>query len=455
VPSVKIKIYWLISIDDLRCSVMGSSIIAGSKKSSRKFISVDAALTRLFSYFKVPKMNADRIEYVNLLESNGRVLANNLRSSMNIPPFNRADRDGFALASSATVNASSYSPIHLKIIGKGLAGDESIVHLIRKGEALEIATGAKLPKGADSVIMFEDTTTTSTSEANILVKISNPVNRGDHVSSKGADVVKKQLVLRAGTWITPQDVALIAAMGYDRVSVVKKPRVGILATGNELTEPGSLPLNDASIFESNRYMVSCLVRDTGGDPVDLGLCKDDPDAIFKILKSALKLDMIVISGGASVGEKDYTSALVDRLGKPGLLVHGVAMKPGSPTGLGIVRNTPIIICPGFPVSAFAAFTMFGLPTLSKLLGTQGPIKARLKAGITEDIKVNENFLTLVRVLVYRHNDTFLAKPVSSSGPSLISTLTNSNGIVIVNSRSSSKLRKGEVVDVTLFKNIQE
>jgi molybdopterin molybdotransferase len=441
---------------------MDISKTAGTKKSSRNSISVEAALTRLFSSFKVPKINTERVESVNLLESNGRVIAKNLYSPMNIPPFDRADRDGFALVASATVNASSHSPIHLKIIGKGLAGDEAIAHRIRKGEALEIATGAKLPKGADSVIMFEDTTTISISESDRLVKISNPVNRGDYVSHKGVDVVKKQLVMKAGTWITPQDVALIAAMGYDRVFVVKKPKVGILATGNELTEPGSLSLNDASIFESNRYMVYCLVKDAGGDPVDLGLCRDDPDAIFKILKSAIKLDMIVISGWASVGEKDYTSALVNKLGKPGLVVHGVGMKPGSPTGIGIVRNTPIIICPGFPVSAFAAFSMFGLPILSKLLGTQGPIKARLKASITKGINVNKNFLTLVRVLVYRHNDTFLAKPVSASGPSLISTLTNSNGIVIVNSSSRgadhssniSKLRKGEVVEVTLFKNVK-
>jgi molybdenum cofactor synthesis domain-containing protein len=246
-------------------------------------------------------------------------------------------------------------------------------------------------------------------------------------------------------------------MGFDRIPVVKKPKVGILATGDELTEPGSRPLNDASIFESNRYLVSCLIREAGGDSVDLGLCKDDPDEIFEILKSSLELDMIVVSGGASVGEKDYTPLIVDRLGKPGLVVHGVAMKPGSPTGLGIVRNTPIIICPGFPVSAFAAFSMFGLPILSKFLGTRGPVKAKLKAKITEDISVHKDFLTFVRVIVYRRNNVFLAKPVSAGGPSLISTLTNSNGIVIVNSRitHSSKLRKGEVVEVTLFKNIQD
>jgi len=425
--------------------------ITSSKIKPRNLISVEKALVRLFSSFNIPKMNADRIEYVYLLESNGRVLAKNLYSPMSVPPFDRADRDGFAISSSDTVKASPLSSTYLKIMGKGLAGQEAMSHRLRKGQALKIATGAKLPKGADSVVMFEDTTF----GANRLVKISKPVNRGDYVTYKGSDVTEKQLVLRKGTWITPQDVALIASIGFDRIPVVKKPKVGILATGDELTEPGSRPLNDASIFESNRYMVSCLIREAGGESVDLGLCKDDPDAIFEILKSSLELDMIVVSGGASVGERDYTHLIVDRLGK--LVVHGVAMKPGSPTGLGIVRNIPIIICPGFPVSAYAAFSMFGLPILSKFLGTRGPVKAKLKVKITEDISVHKDFLTFVRVIVYRRNNVFLAKPISASGPSLITTLTNSNGIVIVNSRitHSSMLRKGEVVEVTLFKNIQE
>jgi molybdenum cofactor synthesis domain-containing protein len=427
--------------------------ILSSKKKPRNFISVDKALFRLFSSFKVPRMNVERVENVYLLESNGRVLAKNLYSPMSVPPFDRADRDGFAISSSDTINASRYSSIHLKIVGKGLAGQGAMLNLIRKGQALEIATGAKIPRGADSVIMFEDTISVDYG----LVKISKPVNRGDHVSYKGSDVKESQLVLRKGTWITPQDVALIASMGFDKIDVVKKPRVGILATGDELTDPGTRPLNDASIFESNRYMVSCLVRDAGGEPLDLGLCKDNPEVIFKILKSALNLDMIVVSGGASVGEKDFTPLLVDRLGKPGLVVHGVAMKPGSPTGIGIVRNTPVIICPGFPVSAYAAFSVFGLPILSKLLGTKGPVKAVLKVKITEDISVHKDFLTLVRVIVYRDNDVFLAKPVSASGPSLITTLTNSNGLVLVDGRiiHGSKLRRGEVVEVTLFKNIQE
>jgi molybdenum cofactor synthesis domain-containing protein len=427
--------------------------ILRSKKKPMNFISVEKALFKLFSSFKVPRMNAERAEFVDLLESNGRVLAKNLYSHMNVPPFDRADRDGFAISSSDSINASRHSSIHLKIVGKGLAGQGAKLNRIRKGQALEIATGAKIPKGADSVIMFEDITSVDHG----LVKISKHVNRGDYVSYKGSDVKENQLVLRKGTWITPQDVALIASMGFDKIHVVKRPRVGVLATGDELTEPGSRPQNDASIFESNRYMVSCLVRDAGGEPLDLGLCKDDPEAIFKILKAALNLDMIIVSGGASVGERDFTPLLVDRLGKPGLVVHGVAMKPGSPTGLGIVRNTPVIICPGFPVSAYAAFSVFGLPILSKLLGTKGHVKAVLKVKVTEDIDVHKDFLTLVRVIVYRDNDVFLAKPVSASGPSLITTLTNSNGIAMVDGRNihSSKLRRGEFVEVTLFKNIDE
>ena len=422
-----------------------------SKKTSRNYTSVDNALVMLFSSFNLPKMNAKRVEYVGLLESNGRVLAVDLYSPMNVPPFDRSDRDGFAVSSSTTVHASRNSPICLRIIGKGLAGERDMIHHLRREQALEIATGAKLPKGADSVIMVEDIIL----EANNLVKISRPVNRGDNVTPKGSDVADNQLVLRKGTWIIPQDVALIASMGLDRMPVVKKPRVGILATGDELTDPGCRPLNDTSIFESNRYMVSCLVRDAGGISVDLGLCKDDPHEIFQMLKSALKLDLIVVFGGASVGQKDYTPLLVDRLGKPGLLVHGIAMKPGSPTGVGIVGNTPIIICPGFPVSAFAAFSTFGLPILYTLLGTQGPVRAVVKARITDDVSVHKDFLTFLRVKVYRQNGNFFAKPVSASGAGLISTLTHSNGIAIVNSGSTHSrfLRKGKLVEVTLYKNI--
>jgi molybdopterin molybdotransferase len=411
---------------------------------------VEAAITRFLSYI-TDKTNCSKLEYVHISEAGGRVLAEDIRASIDLPPFDRADRDGFALRSSDTKNASVHSTILLDVVGKQLAGITITARPLRKGQALEIATGARLPKGVDSVIMVEDVIIDS---SNKLIKTTKSVNRGDYVSTKGSDIKKHQLVLKKGTWLTFQDIALIASIGLNRVLVREKPKVGILATGDELTEPGQTGLSGSSIFECNRYMLSCLVKDCGGEPVDLGLCSDDRDEIYKRLLSALECDIVVVSGGASVGEKDYLHSLIDRLGKPGIVAHGIAMKPGSPTGLGIIGNKPIIMCPGFPVSAFAAFYIFGKSLLFRMMGTEGPLSTKLMAEMTESIAVYKDFLTLVRVIVYRHNGKFFAKPVSASGANLISTLTRSNGIVVVNhSPSKSKLQKGEMVEVALIRNI--
>lgn len=431
---------------------MNRNDIAHCKRTGRnELMPVETAIARFLSYITT-KTNYPQLEYVHILDAGGRVLAEDICTSMDLPPFDRADRDGFALRSSDTKDASVHSSIFLDVVGKELAGNTISAPPLRKGQALEIATGARLPKGVDSVIMVEDVIVDS---YNKLIKITKSVNRGDHVTIQGSDIKKHQLVLKKGTWLTFQDIALIASIGLNRVLVTQKPKVGILATGDELTEPGQPGLSGSNIFECNRYMLTCLVKDCGGHPVDLGLCNDDRDEIYKRLISALELDIVILTGGASAGEKDYAYSLIDRLGKPGMVAHGIAMKPGSPTGLGIVRNKPIIMCPGFPVSAFATFYIFGKSLLFKMLGTEGPPSAKLMAEMTESIAVYKDFLTLVRVIVYHHNGKFFAKPVSASGANLISTLTKSNGIVVVNYPPSSKgeLQKGEKVEVTLIRNI--
>jgi len=267
---------------------------------------------------------------------------------------------------------------------------------------------------------------------------------------KGEDVKNGQVLLKKGTWLTSQDVGLIASVGVGKVPVFKKPKVAVFATGNELAEPGS-KLDDTCIFESNRYMMSSMVREFGGEVVDLGICKDDRDLIFSKLREALKFDIVVVSGGTSVGEKDYVPDLINSLGKPGLLVHGVAMRPGSPTGLGIVNGKPIILSPGYPVSSYVAFYTFGRPLLLKMLKTEGPPRAKLIARMAASINMHEEFRTFVRVNVVRHNGSYLAEPVSASGASLLSTLTKSNGIVIVDNKS--KLAKGEKVEVIPLRNV--
>jgi molybdenum cofactor synthesis domain-containing protein len=362
-----------------------------------------------------------------------------------VPSFTKAERDGYAIKSNDTKGASMKQPILLDVIGRITAGQNSR-YMVESGKAVAIATGARIPKGADSVVMVENT-----EQENNTLKIFNEIGQGKNIAMKGEDIKNRQSLYKKGTWLTSQDVGLIASVGINKVPVFKKPKVAIFATGDELVEPGS-KLHDTSIFESNRYMISGMIRDSGGEVVDLGICKDNRDLIFSKLKEALKFDFVAVSGGASVGEKDYVPDLVNSLGKPGLIVHGIAMKPGSPTALGVVYNKPIVISPGFPVSSFVAFYTFGRPLILKMLATDGPITAKLIARMASNIHTFKDFRTFVRVQVVRHNGYYLAKPVSAAGASLLSTLTMSNGMIIVDN-DSSKLVKDKRVEVIPLRNI--
>ena len=408
-----------------------------------KHIPVDVALKKFLTYFDWSKVSLPT-EYVSLTDAQNRVLANDLSSRVDMPPFVRAAMDGYAIKSNDTKGASMKRPIFLDVIGRVTAGQDAL-YRVESGKAVGIATGAKIPEGADAVVMVEHTEL-----QNNTVKIFKEIERGKNVALKGEDVKSGQVLLKKGTWLTSQDVGLIASVGVGKVPVFKKPKVAVFATGNELAEPGS-KLDDTCIFESNRYMISSMVREFGGDVVDLGICKDDKDLIFSKLKEALQFDMVVVSGGTSVGEKDYVPNLINSLGKPGLLVHGVAMRPGSPTGLGIVDGKPIILSPGYPVSSYVAFYTFGRPLLLKMLKTEGPPRAKLIAKMAASIHMHEEFRTFVRVNVRSHNGTYLAEPISASGASLLSTLTKSNGIVIAYNKS--KLNKGEKVEVIPLRNI--
>ncbi|HEY6882945.1 MAG TPA: gephyrin-like molybdotransferase Glp [Nitrososphaeraceae archaeon] len=384
-------------------------------------------------------------EFVPLADAQERVLSNDVASYVNLPPFAKAERDGYAVKSKDTTGASIKHSILLKSVGRITAGQD-VELAVESGKAVAIATGAKVPRGADAVIMIEHTKL----ENNNIVKIFKQIERGKNISVEGEDVKNGQILLKKGTWLSSQDLGLMASVGLGKVPVYKKPEVAILATGDELVEPGS-KLDDACIYESNRYMISAMVREFGGKVVDLGICRDDRDVILSKLKEALKLDIVVVSGGASVGEKDYVPEIINNLGKPGLVVHGIAMKPGSPTGLGVVNYKPIIITPGFPVSSYLAFYTFGQPLILQMLKTRGPPEAKLIARMGSNISVHKDFRTFVRVKVVKQNDSYLAMPISASGASLLSTLTKSNGIIIV--ENNTRLLKGKKVEVILLRNI--
>lgn len=409
----------------------------------RKHISVDLALKKFLSNVGWSKI-APQVEYVGLAEAQNRVLADDLASRVDMPPFVRAAMDGYAVQAKDTRKASKKNPVMLDLVGRITAGQDAQYN-VEPGKAVAIATGAKIPKGADAVVMVEHADL-----VNSTIKIFDKIERGKNVALKGEDVKNGQILLKKGIWLTSQDIGLIASVGVDKVPVFRKPKVAVFATGNELAEPGS-SRDETSIFESNRYMISSMVREFGGEVVDMGICKDDKDLISSKLKEALEADMIVVSGGTSVGEKDYVPGLINSLGKPGLLVHGVAMRPGSPTGLGVVNGKPIILSPGYPVSAYVAFYTFGRPLLFSYLKTEGPPGAKLIAKMTTSINMHKEMRTFVRVKVLRRNGAYFAEPVSASGASLLSTLTKSNGVVIVDNKSM--LAKNEIVEVVPLRNI--
>ncbi|HEX6280613.1 MAG TPA: gephyrin-like molybdotransferase Glp [Nitrososphaera sp.] len=422
--------------------------------SHRKYCSISLALKKFLFRSTLSGISVGT-EYVSLVEATDRILADCIRCPMDIPPFQRSTVDGFAVISSDTKKATRDHPAALNVVGEISAGKISRTR-IHSGKAVAIATGAKIPKGADSVIMIEDVIIEDKGRK---ICIPDKIDKGSNITPRGNDLVKGQILLKKGTWLTAADIGLIASVGISRILVYKKVKVAVLSTGSELAEPGS-NLGNASIFDSNRFMLFSMIRKQGGEPIDLGICRDERSLIRVKIMHALKFDVILISGGSSVGEKDYVPGLIDEIGKPGVIVSGVAMKPGSPTSLGIANGKPVIVLPGYPVSAFVAFYTFGLPLLYNILKTNGPPVARQVAKLTSNVKLHTGMTTFVRVRILRRHGCFFAEPVSAAGASLLSTLAYSDGIVVAkynNRRPQRKdmLHKGQDVEVILLKDVYQ
>jgi molybdopterin molybdotransferase len=357
--------------------------------------------------------------------------------------------DGYAVVASSTRGCTDDHPVLLEVVGRIAAGETAAEHKVNPGQAIAISTGAPIPEGADAVVMVEHTSPLTVSK----VYVYKQVEAGTNVTPRGEDVTRGQVLLRKGAWLKPHDVGIIASVGIEKIEVIKRPEVALFSTGDELVEPGG-DIGNASVFESNRYMLSCLVSECGGQPIDLGICRDDKDSIERKLRESLDYDMIVISGGSSVGEKDFVPSLIRKGGRPGLIVHGVSMKPGSPTALGIINAKPIISTPGYPVSAFFAFQTFGKPLLYKMQGTLGTPEAKISAKMQKGIKLHDGMRTFVRVKLTKKdndNDIFFAEPISASGGSILSTLAMSDGVIVADNKK--ELRPGQKVEVTLFRNI--
>ncbi len=314
-----------------------------------------------------------RTERVPIEDCLGRVLARDVTAGVDVPAFDRASMDGYAVLASDTFYADEESPVELEVLGYIRAGD-SERHEVSPGSCFGIATGAPMPVGANAVVMVE-----YTEELEGRVRIYKPVAPGENVMPAGSDIMRGELVLRAGTRLSPREVGVLAALGMAEVEVYSRPRVGILSTGDEVVKPGE-PLEFGRIYDANAYAIAQAVRECGGVPELLGIAGDSEEELRSRLTEALRrCEVVITTGGTSAGAGDICYRVIDELGSPGVIVHGVAIKPGKPTVIGVAEGKPVFGLPGYPTSAMITFQVFVAPLLRRLSGLPEPERRRVRA----------------------------------------------------------------------------
>src|SRR5579862_3714733 len=296
-----------------------------------------------------------RTERIALDQAGGRVTACAIASPMDVPPFARAAMDGYAVVAADTANASPSSPARLRIVERVYTG-QTPRHAIVAGSCAEIATGAPLPAGADAVVMVEETAPLTDDE----VAVKAPVAPGQHVGRKGADITVGTVVVAPGDLLTPGRLGAVAAIGCGDVEVYQRPRVAILSTGNEVVEQGR-PLEPGQIYDVNRFTISAIVAAHGGVPEPRRVVKDTIDALLDALDGCRGSDLLVFSGGSSVGERDLMLDAVSQRGE--MIFHGISIKPGKPTAFALVSGTPLFGMPGNPTSCLSNAYLLLIPYL--------------------------------------------------------------------------------------------
>ena len=357
-------------------------------------------------------------EVVLLADAHGRVLASAITSPINVPAFNRSAMDGFALKSAETVGAGDYNPLSLRIFGVSMPG-QPFDGDVGTGEAVRIMTGAPVPNGVDAVVPAEYATTREDS-----VEITTAVASLKHIGRTAEDVAEGTTVLEAGHRLRPQDVGLIASLGLPEVEVARQPRVRMVVTGNELAEPGS-ERSPFQIYEANSHIIAGLVPRDGGVLFERVRCQDDRESILAAVTNP-GADVVLISGGSSVGTEDHAPNIIREAGE--LPIHGVAMRPSSPAGIGRIGSTLIFLLPGNPVSCLCAYDFFAGRAIRRLAGINPDWPHRAETGTLKSKIVSQvGRVDYCRVRILDGQ----IEPVALSGASILSSTTRANGFVIV------------------------
>jgi len=413
---------------------------------SKKLVSLDDAKRILQERFSAEPIGK---EHVPLPEACERVLAKDVIAHIDVPPFNRATVDGYAVKAKDTFGADETNPITLKIRGRINVG-ESPQTAVENGSAAEIATGAPMPQGADAVTMFEHTIR---KDANVI--LYRPVSKGENVMKAGSDIKKGNIVLKKGQTLSSWEIGVLAALGLARVEVYKRPKVAIISTGAEIVEPGKILLS-GKIYDINAYTLSAAVLECGGQPLNLGIVPDEVDKLEAAIRKALdSSDIVITSGGVSAGPRDIIPEIIDSLGEPGIIISGIAVKPGKPTNIAIVDKKLIFALPGHPTSSLLMFHILVRPIISKMAGKTGETFQLIEAIAEEKMFSEKGRRTFIMVSL-SHNKTgrVLASPVPSGLSGAITTLTKADGFIEV-PENQQFINAGEDVKVYLLKPISD
>jgi putative molybdopterin biosynthesis protein len=406
-------------------------------------VSAEEARARFARHLDLSPLAAERVPLAQALT---RVLAHDVVAAVDAPPFDRSNVDGFALRAADTLGASDASPKLLRLNPELIACGHAPALEVAPGTATTIATGGVMPRGADAVAMIEATELIEDGAPSI--ELRRAAAPGQYVSYAGSDIARGETLLRRGTRIGAREIGMLAACGLAEIDVVRRPTVAVLSTGDELVKPGE-PLTPASVYDSNGAIIAAAVQEAGGTPLALGAIADDAAALEDAVRRALlEADMVVLSGGTSKGAGDLSHAVVSALGPPGIVVHGVALKPGKPLCLAVVGDKPIVVLPGFPTSAIFTFHAFVAPVIRARAGLPPEAAETLTARVPVRVASELGRQEFLLVSLVKGEEGTVAFP-TGKGSGAVTSFSQADGFIEIDALASS-LDAGSEARVTLI-----
>lgn len=417
---------------------------AAAQEQFLEVVSAEEAKARFERHLDLSPLKA---EPVALAAALGRVLAHDVTAPVDAPPFDRSGVDGFAVRAADTAGASDASPRRFRLNAEVIACGHLPMIEVGEGTATTIATGGVVPRGADAVVMVEQTEL-SERGASPTIELRRAVSPGQFISYAGSDIARGEMLLRRGTRIGSREIGMLAACGLAGVEVVRRPKVAVLSTGDELVALGE-KLRPAGVYDSNGAILVAAVTEAGGEAIAFGAFPDDEAALEKAMRRALaSCDLVVISGGTSKGAGDLSHRVVSRLGAPGVLVHGVALKPGKPLCLAVVEDKPIAVLPGFPTSAIFTFHSYVAPVIRALAGLPVEAAQTLEAQVPVRVASELGRKEFVLVALVPGNDGPVAFP-TAKGSGAVTAFSQADGFIEVDALATA-LDAGSAARVTLI-----